>query len=55
MTYAVNQLKVQKFQGPRNNFEIVCVCVCVGGGGGGGTIIASVLGAHKTLFLTNSL
>ena len=51
MTYAVNQLKVQKFQGPRSNFEIVCVC----GEGGGGTIIASILGAHKTLFLTNSL
>ena len=33
-------------QGPRSNFKI---------GGGGGTINDSILGGHKTLFLTNSL
>ena len=35
------------FQGPWSNFEI--------GGGGGGTISDSILGGHKTLFLSNSL
>ena len=35
-------------QGPWSNFEM-------GGGGGGGTISDSILGGHKTLFLTNSL
>ena len=33
---------------PRSNFEIR-------GGGGGGTINDSILGWHKTLFLTKSL
>ena len=34
------------FQGPRSNFEI--------GGGGGEHISDSILGGHKTLFLTNT-
>ena len=36
-------------QGPRSNFEMGAA------GAGGGTISDSILGRHKTLFLTNSL
>ena len=35
------------FQGPRSNFKIRR--------GGGGTISNSIMGGHKTLFLTKSL
>ena len=40
-------LLVRSIQGQRSNFEI--------GGGGGSTISDSILGGHKTLFLTKSL
>ena len=39
-------LFIRKLQGPRSNFEI-------GGGGGGDTVSDSILGGHKTLFLTS--
>ena len=41
-------------KGPRSNFEIGGR-EGGGGGGGGGTVSDSILGAHKTPFIANSL